>query len=277
MTAGTTVVVGAAHGIGAEIARRVAHEPWTNRLVIAGVSDDRMETLANELRRDDLQVDAVHVELGDEASIAALVAASMEAERVAISSGIFLSSPALETTREEIERVFAINIIGVFITAQHYARAMVGRRSGSIVAIGSISGRFPRMGQVAYAASKAAMRQALRVLALETVPHGVRINMVSPGPTESDMLRQLMADHLNLDDLAMGNLKTFRPAVPDAHVGRPDQVAAAVAFLLSPTQLTSPSMICISMGVRPLGSDAAASLRRLGHANNQKALIAHHN
>ena len=234
MTAGTTVVVGAAHGIGAEIARRLACEPWTNRLVIAGISDDRMETLASELRHDGLQVDVVHVDLGDEASIAELVAATLEAERVAISSGIYLSSPALETTREEIERVIAINVLGVFFTAQHYARAMVGRRSGSIVAIGSISGRFPRLGQVAYGASKAAMRQALRVLALETVPHGVRINMISPGPTESDMLRQLMADHPNLDDLAMGNLKTFRPAVPDAHVGRPDQVAAAVAFLLSP-------------------------------------------
>ena len=128
----------------------------------------------------------------------------------------------------------AINLFGVFFTAQGYAREMVGRGSGSIVAIGSISGRFPRVGQIAYGAAKAGMRHALRILALETVPLGVRINVVSPGPTESEMMHKLMADNPNLDDLAAGNLTSFRPAVPDAHVGRPEQVAAAAAFLLSP-------------------------------------------
>ena len=234
MDRGTTVVVGAAHGIGAAIARRVAREPWTDRLVLGGISDARMEALAAELRRDDLRVDVVHVDVADEASIAGLVAASREAERVAIASGIYLGGPALETTREEIDRVFAVNLFGIFFTAQAYAREMVTRRSGAIVAIGSISGRFPRKGQIAYGAAKAGMRQALRVLALETVPLGVRINVVSPGPTESDMMHALMADHPNLDDLAVGSPEAFRPRVPDGRVGRPDQVAAAAAFLLSP-------------------------------------------
>ena len=121
-----------------------------------------------------------------------------------------------------------------FFTDQGYSREMVRRRSGSIVAIGSISGRFPRMGQIAYGAAKAGMRQALRILALETVPLGVRINVVSPGPTETEMMHKLMADHPDLENLAAGNLDSFRPAVPDAHVGRPEQVAAAAAFLLSP-------------------------------------------
>ncbi len=234
MERGTTVVVGAAHGIGAAIARRVAREPWTGRLVLAGLSDERMAALAAELRRADLTVEAVHVDLADEASIAALVAASRDAERVAIASGIYLGGPALETTRAEMDQVFAVNLFGVFFTAQGYAREMVTRRSGSIVAIGSISGRFPRMGQIAYGAAKAGMRQALRVLALETVPLGVRINLISPGPTESDMMHALMADHPNLDDLAVGSPEAFRPRVPDAHIGRPEQVAAAAAFLLSP-------------------------------------------
>ena len=82
MAPGTTVVVGAAHGIGAAIARRVAREAWTNRLVIAGISDASMDALANELRRDDLPVDVVHVDLTDQTSIATLVAATAEAERV---------------------------------------------------------------------------------------------------------------------------------------------------------------------------------------------------
>ena len=184
MAPGTTVVVGAGHGIGAAIARRVAREAWTDRLVIA--------------------------------------------------AGIYNSAPALKTTREQIENVMAINLFGVFFTAQGYAREMVGRGSGSIVAIGSLSGRCPRVGQIAYGAAKAGMRHALRILALETVPLGVRINVVSPGPTESEMMHKLMADNPNLDDLAAGNLTSFRPAVPDAHVGRPEQVAAAAAFLLSP-------------------------------------------
>ena len=74
MAPGTTVVVGAAHGIGAAIARRVAGEAWTDRLVIAGISDAPMDALANELRRDDLQVDVVPVDLADQTSIAALAA-----------------------------------------------------------------------------------------------------------------------------------------------------------------------------------------------------------
>lgn len=147
MTAGTTVVVGAAHGIGAAIARRVAQEPWTTRLVLAGLSDGPMRDLAATLQRDDLPVEVVHVDLADEASIAALVAASQQAERVAISAGIYNSAAALDTTREQIESVLAVNLFGVFFTAQGYAREMVKRRSGSIVAIGSISGRFPAWGR----------------------------------------------------------------------------------------------------------------------------------
>lgn len=78
------------------------------------------------------------------------------------------------------------------------------------------------------------MPQALRILTLETVPHGVRINLMSPEPTESDTMHRLMVDQPNMNDLALGNLGAFRPAIPDAHVGQPEQVAAAAAFLLSP-------------------------------------------
>ena len=90
------------------------------------------------------------------------------------------------------------------------------------------------MRQAAYCASKAGMRQALRVLALETVPAGVRINFVSPGPTDSPMMRSLAADHSSVDDLAVGSPPAFRPRIPSGRVGRPSDIAAAVEFLLSP-------------------------------------------
>ena len=231
---GTTVVVGAAQGIGEAIARRLARESWTQRLVIADLREDAVQALAAELRADGHVVDAYPVDVTDDASIAALVARSREAERVAVAAGIFMATSSLEVTRADFERVLSVNLLGNFFVAQAYAREMVPRGSGAIVAVASIASRLPRMRQAAYVASKAGMRQALRALAMETVPRGVRINTVSPGPTDTPMMRSLAADHASVDDLAVGSPEAFRPRVPDGRVARPEQVAAATAFLLSP-------------------------------------------
>ena len=148
-------------------------------------------------------------------------------------AGIFRPVPSLEITRAEFERILAVNTFGTFMVAQAYAREMVERGEGSIVAIGSIAARMPRMRQAAYCASKAAMRQALRVLALETVPRGVRINFVAPGPADTEMMRALQQDH-SMADLWRGSPDGFRPPIPDRRVAQPEDVAGAVAFLLSP-------------------------------------------
>jgi 2,3-dihydro-2,3-dihydroxybenzoate dehydrogenase len=234
VAAGTTVVVGAAQGIGEAIARRLAGEAWTRRLVVADIRVDLVESLAADLRRTGRTVDAFGVDVTDGASVDALVAASSEAERVAIVSGIFQAAPSLETTRADFQRILGVNLVGDFFVAQAYARCMVTRGSGSIVGIASIASRIPRMRQAAYSASKAGLRQALRVLAMETVPMGVRINTVSPGPTDTPMMRDLAADHASVDDLAVGSPEAFRPRVPDGRVARPEQVAAATAWLLGP-------------------------------------------
>jgi len=231
---GTTVVVGAAQGIGEQIARRLAAEAWTERLVVADIHEGLVTALARELTAVGVPTDAQVVDVTDHGSITALVAMSAEAERVAVVAGIFRASPALDTSWDEFQQVLAVNLLGNFFVAQAYARHMVGRGSGAIVGVASIASRMPRMRQAAYSASKAGMRQALRVLAMETVPFGVRINTVSPGPTESAMMRELAADHDSIDDLAAGSPDAFRPRVPDGRVARPQQVAAAVAWLLSP-------------------------------------------
>jgi 2,3-dihydro-2,3-dihydroxybenzoate dehydrogenase len=231
---GTTVVVGAAQGIGEAVARRLAREPWTDRLVIADIRLDALEALAADLRTGGRRVDAYRVDVTDDASIAALVAESREAERLAVVAGIFTASSVLETTREDFARVLGVNLMGNFFVAQAYAREMIARGHGSIVGVASIASRMPRVRQAAYAASKAGMRQALRVLAMEAVPLGVRVNTVSPGPTDTPMMRSLAADHASVDDLATGSPDAFRPRVPDGRVARPEQVAAAVAWLLSP-------------------------------------------
>lgn len=231
---GTTVVVGGAQGIGAAVAQHLAREPWTERLVIADIRDDLVEEMAAGLRDEGRDAVGLRVDVSDQASIERLVAESSEAERVAIVAGIFKAAPSLETTWDDFDRVLSVNLLGNFFVAQAYARHMVERRSGSIVAVASIAARMGRMRQAAYCASKAGMRQALRVLAMETVPLGVRINTVSPGPTDTPMMRELAADHDSVDDLAVGSPESFRPRIPDGRVAPPQAVAAAVAYLLSP-------------------------------------------
>jgi 2,3-dihydro-2,3-dihydroxybenzoate dehydrogenase len=230
---GLTVVVGAAQGIGEGIARHLATTPWTERLVLADINGPLAEQVAADLRHAGYAADAVQVDVTDDSSTRALVELTADADRVAIVAGIFRAVPSLETTRADFQQILGVNLMGNFFVAQGYAQRMVERGTGSIVAIASIAARMPRMRQAAYCGSKAGMRQALRVLAMETVPRGVRINFVSPGPTDSPMMRTLAADH-PVDDLAEGSPAALRPRIPDARVGRASDVATAVAFLLGP-------------------------------------------
>jgi 2,3-dihydro-2,3-dihydroxybenzoate dehydrogenase len=233
-TAGTTVVVGAAQGIGAGIARRLAEAAWTRRLVLADLKLDGCRALAAELGDGDLAVTALEVDIADPASVAALLDASGEAERVVIAAGAFAPALALDVERAQFTRIVEVNTIGVFFVAQAYAARMAERGSGSIVGVASIAARMPRMRQAAYCASKAGMRQALRVLGMEVAGSGVRVNTVSPGPTDTPMMRTLAGDHPSVDDLARGSLEAMRPRIPTGRVARPHDVAHSVRFLLAP-------------------------------------------
>ena len=232
---GTTVVVGAAQGIGEGIARRLVAEEWTSRLVLADLKLDACRVLATELGASGLEAKAIEVDVTDPQQVAELVGASAEAERVAIASGAFAPAPALEVEPEEFARIIEVNLKGAFFVAQAYARAMAERGSGGIVAVASIAARMPRMRQAAYCASKAGLRQGLRVLGMEVAPLGVRVNTVSPGATDTPMMRDLAADHANVDDLAHGSLEAMRPRIPGGRVARPDDVANVVSFLLAPS------------------------------------------
>jgi 2,3-dihydro-2,3-dihydroxybenzoate dehydrogenase len=232
-TAGTTVVVGAAQGIGEGIARRLAREPWTERLVVADTKLDGIRALADELGGE-AEVEPHEIDITDTAQVDELAAATAEAERVAIAAGIFAPAAALEVERDEFARIFSVNTHGVFFVAQAYARLMAGRGHGAIVGVASIAARMPRMRQASYCSSKAGMRQALRVLGMEVGPLGVRVNTVSPGPTDTPMMRTLAADHSSIDDLAQGSIDAMRPRIPHGRVARPEDVSAVVSFLLAP-------------------------------------------
>lgn len=228
-----TVVVGAARGIGRAIAEELAIANPKDSLLLADIDGDHVAALARSLTADGVDAAAIRTDIADPGSVAVLLEQSRAADKVAIAAGIFRASPTLTTTVGEFEDVFRVNTIGCFHVAQQYASVMSANGGGAIVGVASVAARMPRMRQAAYAASKAALRQALRVLAMEVAGTGVRINTVSPGPTDTEMMRQLAGDHASVDDLAEGSLDALRPRIPSGHVATAADVASVVAFLLS--------------------------------------------
>jgi 2,3-dihydro-2,3-dihydroxybenzoate dehydrogenase len=217
--------------MGRAICERLLSEPWCGPLVVADLDRGGVEALAAELPGD---VTAIPVDVTDDASIAALVASAGDARRLAVAAGVMVPSvSALATTRADFERTLAVNLTGSFLVAQAFARAMAERDGGAIVAISAIGGIVPRWQQTAYSASKAGLQMALRVLGLEAMAAGVRVNVISPGGVDTPMSRAWAASQPGVDPSA-GNLDSYRTKVPRGRMADTGDIAAAVAFLLGP-------------------------------------------
>ena len=110
----TTVVVGSAQGIGAVVARRLAAQNESGRLVLADVRFEAVKKLAAELGAGGLTVDAVHCDITSQPSIDALVENTGDATRVALVAGVFQAKPSDEVTAEEMDRILRVNLVGTF-------------------------------------------------------------------------------------------------------------------------------------------------------------------
>ncbi|MGK5685110.1 SDR family oxidoreductase [Actinoplanes sp. URMC 104] len=205
------LVTGAAGGIGSAVVRALERDG------LRVVASDRSSGLALDVR-DTASVDRAvrHVEHAV-GPIAVLVNVA----------GVLHAGPALETTDAQWQEVFDVNATGVFRLGRAVGACMARRGAGSIVTVGSNAAGVPRAGLAAYAASKAAAAHLTRCLGLELARHGVRCNVVSPGSTDTAMLRGLGGDPV------LGSPAQFRVGIPLRRVADPADVAEAVAFLAS--------------------------------------------
>jgi NAD(P)-dependent dehydrogenase (short-subunit alcohol dehydrogenase family) len=186
------VVTGAGTGIGREIALRMADEGAD--MVLTGRSEGPMQEVAELVRGAGRRALVVPMDLRDAASIeAAARAAEAEFGRVDVlvnNSGVGgPSKPLWELSVEEWEDTFRVNVTGTFLVCKAFLPGMVARKAGSVVVIGSVTGKRPLVNRTPYAASKTALIGMVRTLAWEVGSLGIRVNLVSPGGVEGERLK----------------------------------------------------------------------------------------
>jgi 3-oxoacyl-[acyl-carrier protein] reductase len=226
MTGRVALVTGGTRGIGLGISRELASRAATVLLNYRGDESTAQRALA-ELR--ELQPNAALLP-GDIAEPAEVdrMFKTIRAEHgrldmLVANAGVTADGYALMMGDQKWRRVLDTNLGGAFLTCRAAGRLMMAQKSGSIVAIGSTSGIAAPAGQANYAAAKAGLLALVRVLAKEVGQYGIRVNAVVPGFVETAMTRAMPQDQL------AGHLRRM----PLGRVGRPDEIADAVAFLLS--------------------------------------------
>lgn len=226
-----SVVTGAGRGIGAEICKQLlalGHHVWALDIDIEG-----LQSLMSDYP-DQLHCQAIDLSNHDAVRnyLDTLLATTVIDELVC-AAGVLQMGLAHELTIEQWQRTFAINTQGVFSVCQPIAAKMREQQKGAIVIISSNAASTPRKNMAVYAASKAATTQFAKCLALELAPYKVRVNIVSPGSTDTPMQQAMWQLGSSLETVIGGSAPDYRLGIPLQKIATPKEIAAGVLFLLS--------------------------------------------
>jgi NAD(P)-dependent dehydrogenase (short-subunit alcohol dehydrogenase family) len=221
------VVTGCARGFGRAISRRLAQEGA--KLAVWDVIDNEGKETAELCKAEGAEIQFFHCDLGNEADITKAAAATIErfgpAYAVINNAGINLRTPSIDYTAEQWHKTLNVNLIGSFLTSQAFAREMIKKKRGVIINFASGRAIEGAVKSVGYGASKAAIVNMTKTLATEWAKHGIRVNAIIPGVSET---RQPLEAGGTLEEL-VGRAGD----IPLGRIGHPDDIAGMVAMLLS--------------------------------------------
>lgn len=213
------LVTGAGRGIGREIATLLAQCGAT--VVALGRNPDDLATLAAGIGAETIVAD-----LADAAAAHEAAGRAGPIDLLVNNAGLSILQPFLETTTEAFDAIMAVNVRAVLVVSQVVAAGMVARgRGGAIVNLSSQASLVALTDHAAYCASKGALDQLTRVMALELGPHQIRVNAVNPTVTLTAMGAMAWGDPAKGDPM--------RAKIPLGRFAQPRDVAHAVAYLLS--------------------------------------------
>lgn len=212
------------------------------RAVVTGHRGGIGAAIATVLTADGVEViglDLPDFDLSDPARVeeraAAVLAQHGAVDILVNNAGVTVLGSIVETPLDELERVFRVNVFAAYALMRVVLPGMAARGRGVIVNIASDQALIGKQLSAAYGASKAAIAQLSRSAALDWARHGIRVNCIAPGSTDTPMLTRVIDELARRypERFAASSTETYRAAVPLGRFARPDEIAAVVAFLAS--------------------------------------------
>ena len=218
------LIAGAGRGLGAAAAAALA-DAGAN-VTLAARSRDELEALAQVIRARGGKAEVLVLDVTDSAAVTRLVAANGPFDVLVNSAGTNRPALLIDTSDEDIDGVFNLNVKAAFYLAREVARGlMAAKRCGSLITLSSQMGLVGSPRRTVYCASKHAVEGMTKALAWELGPHGIRVNTICPTFIETPLTAPMLADadfmKLVVSKIALGR------------IGRIDEIMGAVVFLAS--------------------------------------------
>lgn len=231
------VVTGGGRGIGRAISLSFAQAGAD--VVLAARSVDQLEETRNLVEEIGRTALVVPTDLREPGDVRILAEQTLEyfgrVDVLVNNSGVGgPSAPLWEIDLEDWQETFAVNVTGTFLCCRAFLPAMIGRGEGAIIIIGSMTGKRPLINRTPYAASKTALIGLTRTLAWEAGAHGIRVNIISPGPVQGARIEWVIEKQAEAQGISRDAARRqFTSNSPLNRLVPPEDVASTAVFLAS--------------------------------------------